>query len=65
MCCVKNRPKSAITAREARNKEEEGKLFPNFYTTTGWSIGIVGGGVQLDPLGTATTISPIVPSLGD
>jgi hypothetical protein len=28
-------------------------------------IGIVGGGVQLGPLGTATTNMPIVPALGD
>jgi hypothetical protein len=28
-------------------------------------IGIVGGGVQLGPLGTAATIRPIVPAPGD
>jgi hypothetical protein len=28
-------------------------------------IGIVGGGVQLGPLGTAATNRPIVPALGD
>jgi hypothetical protein len=28
-------------------------------------IGIVEGGVQLDPLGTAATNRPIVPDLGD
>jgi hypothetical protein len=28
-------------------------------------IGILGGGVQLTPLGTAATIRPIVPTLGD
>jgi hypothetical protein len=28
-------------------------------------IGIVGGGVQLGPLGTATTNRPIVPAPGD
>jgi hypothetical protein len=28
-------------------------------------IGTVGGGVQLDPLGTAATNSPIVPAPGD
>jgi hypothetical protein len=28
-------------------------------------IGIVGGGVQLGPLSTAATNSPIVPALGD
>jgi hypothetical protein len=29
MCRVKNRPKSNIIAREARDKEEERNLFPN------------------------------------
>jgi hypothetical protein len=28
-------------------------------------IGIVGGGVQLGPLGTVATSRPIVPALGD
>jgi hypothetical protein len=28
-------------------------------------FGIVGGGVQLGPLGTAVTNTPIVPALGD
>jgi hypothetical protein len=38
-----------------------------FYKTTRriFLIGIVGGGVQLHPLGTATTNRPIVPALGD
>jgi hypothetical protein len=34
--------------------------FSNFFL-----IGIVGGGVQLGPLGTAATNRPIVPALGD
>jgi hypothetical protein len=42
-----------------------------YNTTNTWnhavqnSFGIVGGGVQLGPLGTAATNRPIVPSLGD
>jgi hypothetical protein len=30
MCCVKNTPKSPITTREVRDKDDERKLFPNF-----------------------------------
>jgi hypothetical protein len=35
------------------------------HTSMYFFIGIVGGGVQLDPLGTAATNRPIVPAPGD
>jgi hypothetical protein len=42
-----------------------GRHFPCDVMPTIFLIGIVGGGVQLGPLGTATTNRPIVPAQGD
>jgi hypothetical protein len=41
------------------------RLYLLIRKTTFFLIGIVGGGVQLGPLGTAATIRPIVPVPGD
>jgi hypothetical protein len=45
--------------------DNEGSLAGKRETKSARKIGIVGGGVQLGPLGTAATNSPIVPAPGD